>query len=595
MKTYSFFFKLFLGNLLLVGLILALAAALSFHHLNRQFQRQTEAQLQQQLGILQNYLEVLWPSSPEAIQRHCQQLARESHWRLTVVAADGQVLGDSAFDPLKMANHRTATRPEIIAALEGRPGKDQRRSDTLDIEYVYLARPVWIQGNIVGVVRLAQPAASVMEGQEFIGHTLRLAALTAVLAGILLALLLSWLWYRPLRRITATAHQLAQGNLAARAPVSGSSELAVLGQALNNMRDSLNHQWEQLRVQQQDLQLVVANLREGIVALDHEDHVVFINQAAMDLLVTDPTSILQNQHLQSVVRYSEIVDLYYHAAGQSGSLQKVMEIEVHGRRCHLEVYAVRLASSVSGGIAGLLVIRDITDLARATAMKAEFVANASHELRTPLATIRAAVDSLRDVTPEDQDTFFKLTDILDRHATRLEDMTKDLLDLHTVENGKKKPTRKPLALNEVLTALHDQFTSRARSKNITLQIPLIDPPLQLTTDRKLLDLILQNLLDNALKFTPTGGQVSCLAELKTSGVLFRVSDTGCGIRPEDQPRVFERFFQADTSRTGDPKIRGTGLGLAIVKHAAERLGVQLDLQSAPGQGTTFTVLLPDRT
>jgi two-component system phosphate regulon sensor histidine kinase PhoR len=225
-------------------------------------------------------------------------------------------------------------------------------------------------------------------------------------------------------------------------------------------------------------------------------------------------------------------------------------------------------------------------------MKAEFVANASHELRTPLATLRAAVDSLMDVDPGDTSTMAKFIAMLDRHLARLEGMTGDLLDLHTVEASDTQSRWEQIELGSLLWSARQQYAARAHDANIELTFACNDESAQAYTDRKMLVLILQNLLDNAIKFTPADGEVTCELHQINGRLTLRVSDTGCGIAPENQAKVFDRFFQAEASRTGDNRIRGTGLGLAIVKHAADRLGATLDLQSELGRGTTVTLQIP---
>ncbi len=222
-------------------------------------------------------------------------------------------------------------------------------------------------------------------------------------------------------------------------------------------------------------------------------------------------------------------------------------------------------------VACLLVLHDVTELAETAAVKAQFVANASHELRTPLATIRTAVDSLAATEAGDIATLGKIAAILDRHVRRLEEMTNDLLDLHMVESAKVPLRLQSVGLDDLVRWVLAQFSDGAREKSILLGARAAAPQAQLRADRKLLELILRNLVDNAIKFTPIGGHVDCEFEATDGSVRLRVSDTGCGIAREDQPRVFERFYQTDAARTGAGKHRGTGLGLAIVKHAAERL------------------------
>ncbi|MFW6066185.1 MAG: sensor histidine kinase, partial [Planctomycetota bacterium] len=225
-------------------------------------------------------------------------------------------------------------------------------------------------------------------------------------------------------------------------------------------------------------------------------------------------------------------------------------------------------------------------------VKAEFVANASHELRTPLATLRAAVDSLKTADPADRDTVVRLLDIISRHVSRLEELTQDLLDLHLLEQTRAEPHLEDVRLGDLADWARGHFATRVEEAGVTFEVLCEHDAATVRSDGKLLRMILQNLIDNGLKFTPSGGRVECVLIPADGGLTLRVSDTGCGIPPGLTERVFERFFQADPSRSGSAQRRGTGLGLAIVKYAADRLDAQLQLDSTVGEGTTVEVKVP---
>jgi two-component system phosphate regulon sensor histidine kinase PhoR len=333
----------------------------------------------------------------------------------------------------------------------------------------------------------------------------------------------------------------------------------------------------------------VANLREGVIAVDEQEQLVLMNRAAVDLL-SRGERVATGCHLQSVVRNAEIVDVYYQT-DQGSLFRKEVELHTNGRRLHLEVYAARIDHPRHGGIAGLLVLHDVTSMVQAAEMKAEFVANASHELRTPLATIRATVESLHAFGPDDREAFEKFLGILDRHIARLEGMTNDLLDLHKVETSGYRIRRESIPLGSLVDWAEEHYAEQAQQRQVTFRASADEPQFVLKCDRALIQLVLQNLIDNGLKFTPPGGQVVLEIAAEPDAVVMTVRDTGCGIPPGEQTQVFERFYQVDPSRTGDSNIRGTGLGLAIVRHAAERLDAQVALTSEPGKGTTFTVRL----
>jgi len=593
---HSFFTKLFLGNLLLIAIIVGIGGGLSYRRLNEIHLAEGEDHQLRITQFAQLHFQDVWQQSAgqvDFMDRECKQFGVESPMRLTVIAFDGRVLGDSEADPRYMKGHKTADRPEVMKAMKGLPGRDIRSSETLGVEFRYLARPIRQNGEVVGVVRMAMPIQAVVRQQSFIRGALLWAALAAVAAAVLLALLLSWIWYAPLRQITRTARTLASGDLSQRAAIPGTGELAQLAAALNEMRDSIRRKISQIAAQRQNLAAVVESLREGVISLDGRGRILLMNRAAIDLLAPDDRQPA-GKHLQAVVRIPEIVDVYNEVADAPEPVSRNVHAEVAGRARVLDVHAATLAEGDDEHPAALLVVRDVTHLVRMADVKAQFVANASHELRTPLATIRAAVDSLAGIEPGEADELGRIAQILDRHTTRLEEMTNDLLSLHLVESADQRLRRENIALGSLAEWVRENFSPRAAEQGISLTVDCGDPVAELYSDNTLIELILQNLLDNAVKFTPAGGEVSCRFQVDGEAVCLVVRDTGCGIDPDIRERVFERFFQADASRSSGPKVRGTGLGLAIVKHAADRLKAGVDLTSRPGVGTTVTVTIPRR-
>jgi len=590
MKRFSLLIKLFMGNLLLVGIVIAIGLIVSYRHLNTSYMRNNRVHQDRVAEVMRRYYQDLWPMSEIRINQAARELLASSAMRLTVIASDGRVLGDSVADPKSMVNHKTPDRPEVLAAIEGRNGSATHFSKTTRIEYRYIARPVRQGETIVALVRLAMPVRAIAEDRALIRNALFWTVCATVGAAVLLALLMSWIWYAPLKQITGTAEQLAAGNLDARAKVSGTDELARLAGTLNDMRNSLAKQIHAVETQRQQLHSVVDNLREGVISLDKTGHIVLVNRSAVELLDLGAED-LTGREFKSVVTGGGVLELYHKLMAAGESVDGQVEIPGNARRM-LDVHAARVAAGAPGGIAVLLVLRDVTEIASAAAMKAEFVANASHELRTPLATIRAAAEALTDEDSGDPQAVAKIAAILQRHIMRLEHMTDDLLNLHLAEVTGAGPNLTDISFASLVALVREDHADPARSKQIELVVSADSEDFVFASDATLLQLIVDNLLDNALKFTPAGGKVTAALTGDTDNVTLKVTDTGCGIPPDIQERVFERFFQARASRSGDTAIRGTGLGLAIVKHATDRLGGEVTLESRPDKGTTVTVTLP---
>jgi len=609
MNGSRLFYKLFVGNLVIVGLIVAGAGYISYRSLVATFLHETELYQDHMAVMARECIERLW-SMPEAqIDRLCKRLPEElaeqvrtgsrlppEHnlpIRVTVIAADGRVLGDSHSDPARMVNHKTDDRPEVLAALGGRPGRDARQSETLRVKYRYVALPIRTDGQTVGAVRVAIPAVAVVQNEAVIRDILLGTAGAVFGAFALVGLLVNWAWYRPLRQIAQSADQIAAGDLEHRVPMSGSGELAQLAAALNQMRNSITDKIATITAQRRSLEAVLESLRDAVIALDAEGNIALANRAAADLLFP-PGLEVEGFRLQAVVRSAGIVDAYNESVKTGQPVARSLEADVKGTPRVFDVLVSPLASAAGKGPNRLVVVRDVTALVRLATVKAEFAANASHELRTPLASLRVAAESLADVDPADREDLGRIAKVIDRQIRRLEDLTRDLLDLHGVESGKRELAPEPMAAAALAEWLRAEFAERARAKGLALEVNTPAPDHAFTADRPLVELILHNLLDNAIKFTPAGGRVVCTIEPHDGALRLGVSDTGCGIPRADLPRVFERFFQADASRSRGAETRGTGLGLAIVKHACERLGGTVSLKSDLGRGTTVEILVPDR-
>ena len=240
----------------------------------------------------------------------------------------------------------------------------------------------------------------------------------------------------------------------------------------------------------------------------------------------------------------------------------------------------------------LLIFSDVSESMRASKMKTDFVANASHELRTPLAAIHAALDNVSDDVFGDKETLEKIIQIVHRHVSRLDALIKDLLALNEAEDETFPARQETTSVAEQQLWIEELFQKRINEKKIIFSVESGSDDGQFRVDNKRLGLILQNLVDNAVKFTPPGGQITLNFKRDETFLVIECRDNGSGIAIGEQHRVFERFYQGDSSRTGDGRLRGTGLGLAIVKHAVERLQGSISLESRIAQGSIFTVRVP---
>lgn len=354
-----------------------------------------------------------------------------------------------------------------------------------------------------------------------------------------------------------------------------------------------------------EFQSVIDASDSVIVATDPSGLIVLHNRAAADLLAGRPGTPA-GRYIDELFTNHELIGI--HAAASGGAPQRAhLRMPVGGETRMFQVLAapadIRPASGASArdarsGVA--LIVRDVTELAMAAQLKTDFVANASHEFRTPLSSIRAAVETLQDSARDDAAMRDRLLGMIASNVARLEEMTRDLLELSRLETPDTPVDIGPASAAQIAESLEEEFVQVCAEREIGLRFAL-DPALErLETDPKLLRMILRNLIDNATKFAYPQSEIvvtgAAIAGDEPPGrrraARFQVTDRGMGIPLAAQRRIFERFYQVDLSRNGTAARRGTGLGLAIVKHAVKALGGTIAVESVWKQGTTMTVDLP---
>jgi two-component system phosphate regulon sensor histidine kinase PhoR len=386
------------------------------------------------------------------------------------------------------------------------------------------------------------------------------------------------------------AMHMAGGNWDVRVEPHGSLTVRRMAGNINLLAAQAHKQLADLQEKRGGLQALVDALPDPILAADASGRITMLNAPAAKLFAL-PAAQAMNQRLVSVVNDEQIVELY-EALLDTPKSAPPLNREVRILRGAQRVIFQAVATRNTGGGA-LLVLRDVSTLAGAERMKTDFVANASHELRTPIAAIKIAFETLRDVYSEDPLQADRCITVIDGHLRRLEEMVRDLLDLSRVESADLQPHVSMVQTSEALNLVKAVMGSMARQKGVELRLTDQDPttPQEFSTDARLINLVLKNLVENSIKFTPAGGSVTVSIRQSGNGVTLCVADTGIGIAPELIDRVFQRFYQVDSARSGSAG-RGTGLGLAIVKHAVHALGGSVRLESIVGKGTSVICDLP---
>lgn len=501
--------------------------------------------------------------------------------RITIVAADGTVIADTDADPATMENH--ASRPEIIEAQRVATGQDQRTSRTVDVDYLYVAVAV---DQVPGMVaRVAVPVDAIDATVNRVRNLTLLAAAAAIAMSIGIAWFIAGRIAGPLEDLRRQAHAVAGGDLGARVIPAETRELADVGHAFNAMTEELQASLSALEQARLRLEAVLSGLADGVVLTDEHGLVLRMNSAAENLLEADEDVAVGKGFLQ-VCRDHELNQLLRRALDGESRSQAAIE---HGlnRRTLLTTAQVIEGSHER---LGLVVLRDISELRRLETVRREFVANVSHELRTPLTSIRALVETLEAGAIEDESVSMDFLGRIVGEVDRLTELVEDLLDLARLEAGRTRLRYErvdPLAL--VQTAA-DRLRPQVERARLTLTVTNGEELRQIDVDRTRIEQVVINLVHNAIKFTPPGGEIRVDVRQEAGRTTIRVADTGVGIAEEEQLRLFERFYKSDKARNSG----GTGLGLAIAKHIVQAHGGEISVESVVGEGATFIVSLPDR-
>jgi two-component system phosphate regulon sensor histidine kinase PhoR len=515
-------------------------------------------------------------------------LAPSAHGRVTFIDGGGTVIGDSEValgDLERVENHRD--RPEVAAALAGGAQSSMRYSATIQKRLMYAAIPISLPGGGRGVARLAVPidqvVASVGAVRRIMWGSLLVALIVALVASTTVAQVLS----RAMRRMTDVARRMAGGDLAVRVRPEGQDEIAALGRALDLMATNLAASLSALRGERDLLGLILESMREGVLVLDHDGRMLLVNPALRATLGIPPDA--EGRAALELIRNAELPSILSRAQAATGPISG--EIETTGPRARrLLVHAAPLPM-VNGRHQGLLaVFVDVTETRRLETLRKDFVANVSHELRTPITAVRSAVYTLRLTLAGDPSASERFVDIIDRNAQRLGALVEDLLDLSRIESKDYRPEAKPVPLRTISEQALTLLRARIEEKKLDVGNEIAEELPPARADRRAVEQVFTNLLDNAVKYCPAGARVRLRAQQTERSLRIEIADTGPGIEPRHLSRLFERFYRVDSGRSRD--MGGTGLGLSIVKHLVETMGGVIGVESTPGRGSTFWFTLP---
>lgn len=513
-----------------------------------------------------------------------KELGSEIKTRITIVDTDGNVIADSEKDPSDTESH--STRPEIKEAYLGNIGKSVRYSSSLKTEMMYVAIPILENHDVAYVLRLAVPISHINALTRNIGKMF----FSASLAGLLVAFLISTIFSRritkPIEEVSYAAKKISCGNYDLKVPLRPPYETKILAESFNRMAENLQETVGKLKEETDKTRAVLASMAEGLIAVDQNCHVVMMNFAAEKLFKIRQEETL-GKHLLEVLRNRELHDLINEVLKTRKGSTREIKINTYDER----IFWINVVPiDKENNLGAVAVMRDITELKRLEKMKSDFVSNVSHELKTPLTSISGFAETLLDGAYKSEENCRYFLRIIKQETDRMTRLINELLYLSRIEKPDFSIPKRPVNIASVVNKAVKLLQKNIDDKGHLLNLRLPENLGPVTGDEDSVLEIIINLLDNAIKYTPEGGNITVEIEDESDFISISVADNGIGIAGDELERIFGRFYRVQGP--GITSASGTGLGLAVVKHLVESLNGKISVESQLGKGSTFKVSLP---
>lgn len=521
------------------------------------------------------------------------QLKQSADARITVIRADGRVLGDSDHDPLTMDNH--LDREEVQEAIRSGSGHSIRYSDTLGHNMLYVVIASDASDQPFGYIRMARDLSVVESSLRklwlFLGGGL---AVLFLLAGVI-SYRLAHNMTRPLEKIIRVAQQISHRDARSRVTVTRNDEIGMLGRAINTMADSLQRQVHRIQENESRLKSVLDNMPSGVMMADLSGKIVLLNRAVEDILGFAAEELRGTVYTEAKLPF-ELKQMIRECLETHDPIHDEMIVYFPEERI-LEANISPMARNDEEWSGILIVLHNMTAVRRLERMRSEFVANVSHELKTPVAAVKGFAETLLAGAMDDKETAKSFLQIIYDESERLNRLIGDILELSKIESRRIPLQFSPIEMEHFVEQTVQVVSAEADKRGIRLESS-VPPNLFLEADEDRLRQIMINLLSNGINYTPEGGRVRIDVEAveqeegpeSYERVRITISDTGIGIPKKDLPRIFERFYRVDKARSRSSG--GTGLGLSIVKHLVELHKGTISVESDAGLGSRFTIELP---
>jgi two-component system phosphate regulon sensor histidine kinase PhoR len=532
-------------------------------------------------------LEMFLVSTDKNVQERLKSLGEKTKTRLTLIKLDGVVLADSQEDPKTMDNH--VSRPEILAAQSHGQGMTTRFSNTMDTTMMYYALTVEVEGDLLGYVRTSLPLSAIAERLSHVQALIIFSISISVFVALLLGFFVARGFAKPLTAMTTIAESISDGNYDQRVSIDRKDEIGSLAKTLNKMARSSRERLETIALDKNKLLAIISGMVEGVVAIDKNENIIHLNEAARMILGISPDQDI-HRRIWEATHSRDFCQILSVALNKETEIRKKLKIITSSTDQNVEVHASPFRDA-SGELVGVVaVLHDVSELERLETIRQDFVANVSHELKTPITAIRGLIETMvedKEMSAENHHSFLKKAM---NQTNRLSNIVTDLLALSRLESAGMDLIKEPIDLREVVNGSLAALLPVSEEKGIPIETDISDEPVKILGDREALFQAVNNLIDNAIKYNSEDGKVWLYLHRKGKNAVMEVRDSGIGIDSLEQNRIFERFYRVDKARSR--QVGGTGLGLSIVKHTVLAHGGQLSVESVHGTGSTFQISIP---
>lgn len=571
-----------------VFLILVLTIAFAFilsKGLNEMMTLQLEERFISEAKIVRQLFEETHAANEDFdYQTFAVKIHREIETRITVIAEDGSVLADTSESPERMNNH--LNRQEVSEAIKtGGVAVSIRYSNTVNSDFLYVAVPTQL-GEATYVIRVSKQLVELEALNRRIFTLSVYALLGAAMLAMALSLLVSKKITKPIDALTDAANQISEGEFGKKIYIKANDQIGQLADAFNKMSQNLDMSLSELKQRNSELEAILDSIINGIIAVDQNKNIILINRFCFDILELSSDYVAQNESMYKIIRNEEIVAMV-NSAMDVGEAQTKELAYVHLDKV-LRINVNPIYAADKEIIGGIIVIQDVTQIRKLEQMRSDFVSNVSHELKTPLTSIKGFVDTLKNGAIHNPEAAMRFLDIIDIESDRLYRLINDILLLSEIESMDRDADQGVVDLQSVVEEVLDMLEQKAVEKGLSLTSDF-EKRMVVSANRDRIKQMFINLVDNAIKYTEKG-VVSIKGTEIGDWVNIKVIDSGIGFDEVHKERLFERFYRVDKGRS---RVQGgTGLGLSIVKHIVLLYKGKINVESTPGAGTVFDIVLP---